>query len=417
MVFGRVPCASSMGDIEDHTMKILVFTTQLHLLGGAEKLAVELVEGLNSQPGIQADLLVMGPEYVPGTAETKQRLLSNGVQSVRFLGRPHGTRGHEMFRFILELRHILKKNDYDVVETSMIGPIVLTCWAGLGLRTKLVSGIHEIYRRVYQKSLSYKFLRFSVKINRKVQFYAISEQAKQSWIDYAQVEPERVRVIYNSISAEHFKSSQPRLETVGFPKIDDNDYKVLFVGRLCKRKGLDTLINALGPILGGERLHLFIVGGKNFGPDPFYPDDKDLLEQLTKQIDNNAWKDRIHFLGIRNDIPKIMTFMDVLVHPVRDEGFGLVLAEALAAGLPIVATNVGGIPEVLSNTDSILVPPDNPLAVREALLDILHRTPEESKRCCSRARQRAELFRPERRIKDMLALFQDLAGSPEKVLQ
>lgn len=414
MAFGCAPCTSSMGSIEDHTMKILVFTTQLHLLGGAEKLAVELVEGLNSQPGIQADLLVMGSEHEPGTAEIKQRLLSNGIQSVRFLGRPHGTRGKGIFRFILELRHILKMNNYDVVETSMIGPIVLTSWAGLGLRTKLVSGIHEIYRRVYQKSLSYQFLRFSVKINRKVQFYAISEQAKQSWIDYAQIEPERVRVIYNSISAEHFKSTQAGFEAEGIPKTNDNEFKVLFVGRLCKRKGLDTLINALGPILSDERLHLFIVGGKNFGPDPFYPDDKDLLEQLLKQVVNNGWEDRIHFLGIRNDIPKIMAFMDVLVHPVRDEGFGLVLAEALAAGLPIVATNVGGIPEVLTNTDSILVPPDNPLAVREALLNILHRTPEESMYCRRRARQRAELFRPERRIKDMLALFQDLPDSTKK---
>jgi len=397
-----------MGDIEDSIMKILIFITQIHLLGGAEKLAVGLVEGLNAQPGIQADLLVMGPEYIPGTSETKQRLLNNGVQSVRFLGRPHSTRGQGIFRYILKLRHILRLGNYDFVETSMIGPTVLTCWARLGLRTKHVSGIHEIYRRVYQKSWSYKFLRFSVKFSRKLQFYAISEQAKQSWIEYAQIKPERVRVIYNSIAADHFQSRSKESTIEGIPEIDLNERKALFVGRLCKRKGLDTLIDALGPILNDEKIHLFIVGWQSLGPDTFYPDDENLMERLLKQISSNAWEGRVHFLGIRDDIPAIMNFVDILVHPARDEGFGLVLAEALAAGLPIVATDVGGIPEVLLNTDSFLVPPDDPVALRNAFLDILHRPPEEAALCRRKAQQRAESFRPERRIADMMALFQDL---------
>jgi glycosyltransferase involved in cell wall biosynthesis len=398
-----------MGSIKDSAMKILVFTTQIHLLGGAEKLAVELVEGLNLHPGVQADLLVLGSEDVAGSADTKKRLLNKGVRSMLFLGRPHGTRGQAIFRYILKLRHILKFNNYDVVETSMLGPTVLTCWARLGLRTKLVSGIHEIYRRVYQKSWSYKFLRFSVKINRKVQFYAISEQAKQNWIDYAQIEPGRVRVIYNSIGADHFESIREELEIKGIPDIGKNDLKALFVGRLCKRKGLDTLINALGPILNEKKIHLFIVGWESIGPDIFFPDDKDILERILKQIANNAWDERIHFLGIRDDVPKIMNFVDVMVHPARDEGFGLVLAEALAAGLPIVATSVGGIPEVLANTDSVLVQPDDPVALRNAFLQILHRTSEEAALCRNKAQQRAEFFRPERRIADLLAMFRDLS--------
>jgi len=398
-----------MGGIKDNAMKILVFTTQIHLLGGAEKLAVELVEGLNLHPGVQADLLVLGSEDVAGSTETKKRLLNKGVRSMRFLGRPHGTSGQAIFRYILKLRHILKINDYDVVETSMLGPTVLTCWARLGLRTKLVSGIHEIYRRVYQKSWSYKFLRFSVKINRKVQFYAISEQAKQGWIEYAHIEPGRVRVIYNSIGADHFESIREGLEIKDIPDIGKNDLKALFVGRLCKRKGLDTLINALGPILGEEKIHLFIVGWESIGPDVFYPDDKDILERILKQISNNAWDERIHFLGIRDDVPKIMNFVDVMVHPARDEGFGLVLAEALAAGLPIVATSVGGVPEVLANTDSVLVPPDDPVALRNAFLQILHRTSEEAALCRNKAQKRAEFFRPERRIADLLSMFRDLS--------
>jgi glycosyltransferase involved in cell wall biosynthesis len=389
-------------------MKVLVFTSQIHRLGGAEKLAVELVEGLNAQPGVQADLLVMVSGDVPGTEETKQRLINNGVQSVRFLGRRPDTRGRSMLRFILKLRRILQTGDYGFIETSMLGPTILASWATLGLPTRLVFGIHEIYRRDYQKSWSYKFLRFSVKFNQNVQFYAISKQALQSWLEYTRMEPERIRVIYNSIAADFFERKQDGVKINGIPDIGSGERKALFVGRLCLRKGLDTLIDAIGPVLNKEKIHLFIVGGPNGRPDPYYPGDADLLERLSKQIADNGWFQRVHFLGIRDDVPQIMRFADVLVHPTRDEGFGLVLVEALAEGLPIVTTDVGGIPEVLVDTDSVLVPPDDPVALRNACLEILHRTPEEAALCRRRTQQRAEFFRPERRIADMMALFYDL---------
>jgi len=385
-------------------MKVLVFTTQIHLLGGAEKLAVELVEGLNSQPGVQADLLVMGPEDVPGAAKTMRRLLENGVQSVKFLGRPHGTHGRDLLRFVFKLRHIIKAGNYDFIETSMPGPTILACWATIGLHAHLVAGIHGIKGNDYHNRLSDRFLQFSVRLNRFVQFYCISNEAMEHWIKYARVDPERVRVIYNSIAAEHFKHKRNNSNTEAFFNIGSSERKALFVGRLCKLKGLDTLVSGLGPILREERIHLFIVG-----PESLDLDDVNFLDRLVTQIASSSWADRVRFLGLRDDVPEIMASADVLVHPTRREGFGLVLAESLAAKLPIVATNVGGIPEVLAGTTSIMVPPDNPLALRYAVQEILSRTPQEAARCRAIDRQRAEFFRPERRIADMLGLFRELS--------
>ena len=67
MAYGGTSCASGLGDIEINSMKVLIFTSQIYRLGGAEKLAIELAEGLNSQFGVQADVLVMGFEDVLGT--------------------------------------------------------------------------------------------------------------------------------------------------------------------------------------------------------------------------------------------------------------------------------------------------------------------------------------------------------------
>jgi len=390
-------------------MKILVFTSQIHLLGGAEKLAVELVEGLNSQPGVRADLLVMGSEDVPGPSKTKRRLLDNGVQ-VQFLGRGPATGWRGMLRYVLKLRGILREGAYEFIETSMPGPTILACCATLGLRTRAVVGIHAVYRRDHQNRFSDRFLRLSTKYNRRVRFYAISKYAMEQWIEYARIKKERIRVVYNSVSADFFEPSASSLWPRDLPNVGADDYKVLFVGRLCQTKGLDTLIEAMGPILGEEKMQLFIVGGPNDTPESFFEDEVTLCERIETQIACSGWSERVHFFGLREDVLKIMGCVDLLVHPARKEGFGLVLVEALAMGLPIASTNVDGIPEVLSDTDSILVSPSDPAAMRDAVLEILRRTPEDAKRSCKRARLRAQCFMPERRVEDVMALFRDLSA-------
>lgn len=103
-----------------------------------------------------------------------------------------------------------------------------------------------------------------------------------------------------------------------------------------------------------------------------------------------------------------MAASDILVHPPRTEGFGLVLAEALAARLPIVATNVDGIPEVLAGTDSLMVPPDDPEALREAVLRTLHRSPDEAAAAIEKGRRRAQAFRTQQRTEAMIRLFEDV---------
>jgi glycosyltransferase involved in cell wall biosynthesis len=132
---------------------------------------------------------------------------------------------------------------------------------------------------------------------------------------------------------------------------------------------------------------------------------------MKEQIIREGWPDRVQLLGRRNDVPSLMASSDLLVHPARIEGFGLVLAEAMAAGLPVVASNVQGIPEVLAETDSLMVPPDDPNALREAVLKTLNRTPEEATRAVEKGRKRAEAFRIDKRTDAMVRLFEDvLAG-------
>ena len=380
-------------------MRVLIFTSQIYQLGGAERLSVELVEELNKRPGIRADLLSMVPDDFPGTARTKERLLNNGVPSVQFLGRTPASGLSEMIPSILKLRRVLRQGEYDIVETSMPGPSILACWATTGIRTHHVAGIHGTYSKERERRIADRFFRLSLKFKQPVSFYAISNSVSEKWAKYIGIHHKRIRVIYNSIAREYFRveSDYKRLrEELGLPV---HARIVLFVGRMEKLKGYDTIIDALVPVAEKYDLCILLAGEKK---------EEDLYKKVRDQINKDRLDHRFRFLGWRNDVPGLLSIADVLVHPPIIEGFGLILAEALACGLPIVASNVEGIPEVLEGTDSIMVPPEDPVALREGVLRVLSRTDQEAEQCLRKGKARAEFFRTERRADQLVQLFRSV---------
>ena len=93
------------------------------------------------------------------------------------------------------------------------------------------------------------------------------------------------------------------------------------------------------------------------------------LKELALQYDINEY---IYFLGVRKDVLELMRKAFIFVLPSRWEGFGLVLLEAMSVGVPIIATKVGGIPEVIEDgKDGILVEPENPEELSNAILRLL----------------------------------------------
>jgi glycosyltransferase involved in cell wall biosynthesis len=103
-----------------------------------------------------------------------------------------------------------------------------------------------------------------------------------------------------------------------------------------------------------------------------------------------------------------MASSDVLVHPARSEGFGLVLVEAMAAGLPIACSNVEGIPEVVEGTHAIMTDPEDVAAFRQAVCAVLCRSEEEQAQAIAVGRKRAEDFRMHKRAEGIVQLFKDV---------
>jgi glycosyltransferase involved in cell wall biosynthesis len=133
------------------------------------------------------------------------------------------------------------------------------------------------------------------------------------------------------------------------------------VARLTAQKGQHTLLKAMPQVLKSfPKAQLVMVG------------DGELRQPLQQLADQLNIAPQVHFLGYQANAMALMSQFDVLVHPSRWEGFGLVLLEAMAAKRPIVATNVSAIPEiVLQDETGLLVPPENPTSLAQAICQVL----------------------------------------------
>jgi glycosyltransferase involved in cell wall biosynthesis len=142
--------------------------------------------------------------------------------------------------------------------------------------------------------------------------------------------------------------------TLGIPR---HDFVVGWVGRLSHEKGPDVLLDAL-PRLNGLPLTVSISG--------------DGVEQRPLQVRAGALgiADRIRWHGVVPDAEQVFPAFDVLVLSSRTEGTPVVLFEAMAAGIPIVATAVGGVPDVVSPEEAVLVGSENPAALAAGVREV-----------------------------------------------
>lgn len=162
-----------------------------------------------------------------------------------------------------------------------------------------------------------------------------------------------IDVIPNGIDASHF--SPPSSRAPG------KAIRLITVARLLERKGIQTILSACAhPTVLDIEL-------KIVGTGPYEP-------ELREQVRKLRLEDRVRFLGFvpNEDLPHLYRDSDIFVLPSQTESFGLVFAEAMSCGLPIAASNVGGIPEtVRDGVDGLLCPPDDPASLRENLLRLM----------------------------------------------
>ncbi len=244
-------------------------------------------------------------------------------------------------------------------------------------------------QNVYDQSKSWKqFLLDNLLQGWCRKLVAITQSVRESLMRHG-IAAERIVVIHNAINIERFTKadSAPIRQELGI----GDEFIYLFVGRLVRQKAVDVLLEAFARQASG----ILLLAGQ--GED---------REKLKARAASLGITSRALFLGVRYDIPALMKAADCFVLASRWEGFGIVLAEAMACGIPIVATTVDGIKEVVDDgTSGILVPPEDPKAFASAMEKIREDRGLARSMGENGARRAADNFSIQKHVDDVLACF------------
>lgn len=161
---------------------------------------------------------------------------------------------------------------------------------------------------------------------------------------------QEISIIPNGIDVDLFKPYNH------FRKSDD-EFRLIIVSRLIERKGIQYVLKALSE-LKDNCIKLIIIGEGNYG------------SELKKLCKDSGLSEQVVFLGFRSreEIPRHLSQSDVFILPSLAAAFGNVVAEAMACGLPVIGANEGGIPDLVSFENGILVQPGNIEQIKSAII-------------------------------------------------
>ena len=175
------------------------------------------------------------------------------------------------------------------------------------------------------------------------QYFAVSQAVKTDWISTLRVSADRINVVYNGINLENFKISDDITAIREKWGIDDSTKVISYVGRLEDYKGVEHLIHVVDQLRQSEFKIKLIIAGKSIISGSEYE------YSLHHLVDRLNLGSHIQFVGHVVNSEEIYQLSDILVVPsLWLEAFGLVIVEAMACGIPVIASRVGGIPEILS---------------------------------------------------------------------
>jgi glycosyltransferase involved in cell wall biosynthesis len=224
---------------------------------------------------------------------------------------------------------------------------------------------------------------------------AVSEATRKAWISRTHLPPVRVVTIRNGINPEVFKRRLSRLEAKRNSGISADSLVIGCIARLDEAKGLSELISAAASLRSRyPQLQVVIAGSGPF------------QARLETQIASLNLEGVVRLLGFQADVQRVLDAWDVFAFPSWDEALPYALLEAMATELPVVATRVGGIPEVVVDSDTgFLVPKRDPAALANKLALLLDH-PELRLRMGVAGRMRVvSCFNEQQMVRETLAVY------------
>ncbi|MCK5214803.1 MAG: glycosyltransferase family 4 protein [Candidatus Omnitrophica bacterium] len=228
---------------------------------------------------------------------------------------------------------------------------------------------------------------------------ALTELERRDFITY-KVSPQKKIMVFNS-GVEFEKLRNIEIDPVNVRaslSVDEDEILISMIGRLEEVKGPEHLIEAAQIVLKKNAKVRFLFVG-----------DGALRQSLETRCNQMGINDKVIFTGWRADVPQILSVIDILVLPSINEAVGRILLEAGALGIPVVATYVGGVPEIIKDHETgILVPPESPDEIADAVMTLIN-DPQQRKRMGETAKVWVDdKFSAGRMVSKITGLYNDL---------
>ncbi|MBN1916387.1 MAG: glycosyltransferase [Verrucomicrobia bacterium] len=358
-------------------------------IGGNERFLVELLRRLDRAEFVQEVCVPdRGRDY---TFDLKQICESLGVpihvvEARGNLDRAVGRR----------LRALMAAGAYDIVHTHLV---FSQYW---GRRAASAAGIGRIIsseQNAYRFKVWPPFRWIEQRLTRSTEcVVACSEHVRQHLVRRVGLPREKIALVYNGVDTEAFAPTEAddpvRAAVREEMNVGPGEKLIGTVGHLNRQKGHDVLIAALADVVRREPTARLAIAGR--GP---------LRRRLEALAAQHGVAGKVIFAGLVGDVARFLKGLDVFAFPSRWEGFGIALIEAMATGLPVVASRTGGIKEIVEDwVSGLLVPIGDRVALSEALLSVVcdtdraHRLAQEG---LARVRRQFSLARTVEQMSDI----------------
>jgi len=233
-----------------------------------------------------------------------------------------------------------------------------------------------------------------------VRVVAVSEENRRTLTEIYRLPPKKISVVHNGVDLSAFAGPfalQSLRQELG---LSNEQPLILVLGRLRPNKGYPYLLEAAPTILARFPTAYFVLAGN--------PDDRAAAEA---QIARLGIEGHVSIVGFRSDVVNLLRSADLFVLPSLAEGFSLAIVEAMAAGLPVVATRVGGAAEIIEDGhNGFLVPPADSEALARTVRHVLDLDSASKENLRQAARERSGFFSIAATAQKMLDIYASLAG-------
>lgn len=299
----------------------MVYLSHAFMVGGAEEMVFNLVRYL--PPRFQPHVCCI---HEPGPIGEEIR--GTGVPFTNLGANPGMRRPWD----VLRIKEYLQATRPTIVHTFLLTASLYGRLSALLAGVPIVIGTEV---NVYERKRRHHALAERLLMKGTDVVVASAGSVRDFYIDQVHADPSRVEVIYNAVDWRQLETTVDRREMRRTLGIADDVPVAGIIARLTEQKAHSVLFDAMAATPAMAALHVIVVG------------DGELRDRLRAQTEELGIAQRVHFLGARRDLGNLLGAVDIFVMPSLWEGLPLSMVLAMGAGLPVVATRVAGIPEVV----------------------------------------------------------------------